>query len=118
MNIDLCTNCKKRNDCKELCLKAEEYVNQDYVPLRERLLLQSTDNMPDDTERWFNIPEKSILTKREYQLLHALIEGKTRTEAAQLLGITKETVRSMLRNIRKKRAKFSLNMEGELCLTD
>ena len=27
----LCQDCKKKSSCKELCKKAEKWVNQDYV---------------------------------------------------------------------------------------
>jgi hypothetical protein len=32
---DLCQNCNKATTCTKLCEKAEEYVNQDHVPLRD-----------------------------------------------------------------------------------
>ena len=32
-----CQTCSKRDSCVELCSQAEEFVNQDYVPRRERL---------------------------------------------------------------------------------
>lgn len=32
---DMCAKCKKRDTCKKLCKKAEEYVNSDHVSQQE-----------------------------------------------------------------------------------
>lgn len=40
----LCNECEKRSTCKKLCPKAERYVNQDYVPLRESLVTLKPDD--------------------------------------------------------------------------
>jgi len=107
MKLDLCTDCEKRNDCTELCLKAEEYVNQDWVGQRE-ILMANFDQYIDshaDLESWPESPEKSFLTKREKEVLSRLVDGKSREQITQDLDITTENLRDIIRRIRRKREK-------------
>ena len=107
MKLDLCTDCEKRNDCTELCLKAEEYVNQDWVGQRE-ILMANFDQYIDshaDLESWPESPEKSFLTKREKEVLSLLVDGKSRKQIMQDLGITQKNLQKIIDRMRKKRDK-------------
>lgn len=95
---ELCITCPKRSVCSCLCPEAEYYADQDEVPQRE-----ITIGLPRHG-RWPEPVEKSQFTKLEVKVMHALAEGKDRAEISKALGITRETVRSVIRNIKKKRA--------------
>ena len=45
----LCSNCPKKNSCKELCQENEAFTNQDHVRRREKLLHDlQPDTQPED----------------------------------------------------------------------
>lgn len=109
----LCRQCDKFATCTTLCPEAERYVNQDYVPLKEVLLPQSTlESLPAGISVWEGKPNKPILTKREAQVFTALLQGKTREEIAEMLGITRENLKQIIRRIRRKGDKFRIKVEG------
>lgn len=95
---ELCMACPHRQFCSDLCPEAELYANQDEVQQTEINV-----GLPR-YGKWPEPVEKSTFTPLEQKVLRALADGKTRNEIAQLLGITRQTVRSVIRNIRKKRA--------------
>jgi len=93
---ELCKSCPHKMYCSALCPEAEAYASQDEVPQTELNI-----GLPR-YGRWPEPIEKSRYTHLEQKVMHALADGKTRAEIAQFLGITRQTVRSVLRNIRKK----------------
>ncbi len=105
MKLDLCTDCKKRNDCAALCKEAEKYVNQDWIGQRETLM-PNFDQYVDsrvDLKPWPELPEKSFLTKREKEVVSRLLDGKSRNKIAQELNITRENLKKIIQSIRRKR---------------
>lgn len=95
---ELCISCPKRDLCSCLCPEAEYYVGQDEVGQRELPI-----GLPR-TGKWPESQEKSIFTPLEIKVMHALAEGRSRNQVSQELGITRQTVRSVIRNIKRKRA--------------
>ena len=95
---ELCQTCPHKQFCSELCPEAEAYVGQDEVPQKELTI-----GIPR-YGKWPEPHEKSIFTPMERKVMHALASGKSREEIAKELEITRQTVRSIIRNIRKKRA--------------
>ena len=95
--LDICTDCIKRQYCSSLCPEADMYAGQDWIYQKELV-----SNKLDYTKPWPDIKQKSIFTKTELLILHALFNGKTRPEIAKSLKISISSIRSHLRNIRKK----------------
>lgn len=103
----LCNECDKKDICSELCPDAEEYVNQDYVPRTEKTIpLSSLDKLPFGIRTWSDSPEKSIFSKREQQVIGAIVRGMTRQEIAEHLGITMKNLREIIRRMRKRATKL------------
>ena len=96
---ELCRTCTKRSICSSLCPEAEVYANQDAVEQRDLTI-----GLPIYGPKWPEPAEKSAFTYLELKIMHALASGKSRAEISKLLNIKRETVRSVIRNIRKKRA--------------
>ncbi len=92
----LCQECPNKSLCKCLCPEAEAYVNQDSVSQRELNISTPFSGL------WPNYTEKSIFTPTERKILHALLDGNTRDQIAKLLGITRESLRKHIQNLRKK----------------
>ena len=53
---------------------------------------------------------KSILTKREKEIYNLLIKNKTTEDIAEILNISKKTVRNHISNVMQK-----LNVKGRTC---
>ena len=96
MNI-LCNDCPNKSLCSCLCPEAEMYVNQDNKEQRELLISNPKSG------NWPDFIEKSKYTETERNILHALLDGKTRVEICQTLNITRESLRKHISNIRRKR---------------
>ena len=98
MNM-LCQECTKKLLCTSLCPEAELYVSQDEIPQRELTI-----GMPIYVDKpWPEPKQKPLFTSMEMRVLDTLLDGRTRNQTAQLLGITRHSVREHLKNIRKKR---------------
>lgn len=94
---ELCLTCPKRSVCSCLCPEAEVYASQDVTPQRELTIgLPRYGSWPESVE-------KSLFTDLERKVIHALASGKSRKEISKLLNIKRETVRSVIYSIRKKR---------------
>jgi DNA-binding NarL/FixJ family response regulator len=103
----LCTECPSRAICSTLCPEAELYAKQDEAAQRELTI-----GLPRYGQ-WPEPFEKSPFTPTEKKILHALVDGKTRSEIAKELGISRETLRKHIGNIRKKREEKTPLLEGE-----
>lgn len=79
----LCNECLRREKCTKLCPEAELYVNQ------------------DASKKGLN--RNLAFSLMEKQILHRLLEGKTRKEICQLLKITPQSLRNYVKNLKKKR---------------
>ena len=101
----LCRECPKRDLCSNLCPEAELYVKQDEKSQRELTI-----GIPK-FGKWPEPREKSIFTKREWQVFGGLLMGKTRGEIAKELGITRKNLREIIRNLRNKRQKENPSVE-------
>jgi DNA-binding CsgD family transcriptional regulator len=92
----LCQDCPDRNSCLKLCSRAEIYVSQDYVGLRELPIgLPMYGEMPEPIS---NIP----LTKMEKKILTLLGQGLTRADVCEVMNITRGCLRWHLDRLRKK----------------
>jgi DNA-binding NarL/FixJ family response regulator len=94
----MCTDCKKRSYCKELCPEAEIYADQDHVKLREKTIGIP---MYADNE-WPEPGEKHMFTPMEKKILQLLSIGKSRKHISQVLDITRNTLEKHISNIKKK----------------
>jgi uncharacterized protein YoaH (UPF0181 family) len=91
-----CQDCPDRNSCLKLCRKAEAYVNQDYVGLRELPIgLPMYGEFPEPIS---NIP----MTKMEKKIVTLMGQGLSRGEACKLLKISRHALRECLFRLRKK----------------
>jgi len=96
----LCQECPKKSECVELCTEAELYVDQDHVG-RDELPMEDMGDV-DCLVDWPEPLETVHLTPREKEICTLLGRGLDRNDISELLGITRETVRSHIRNLRKK----------------
>ena len=93
----LCTNCPNKPLCSALCPEAELYVKQDTKSQRELTI---------GTPRYGNWPEpkeKALFTKMESKIIAYLLDGKSKKEIVEVLGITRHSLKLHIQNIRKKR---------------
>jgi DNA-binding CsgD family transcriptional regulator len=95
----LCQDCPTRNSCLKLCREAEDYVGQDYVPLRElRIGLPMYGGNMSDYEAgtgWY-------LSDREKRLVRLMGIGLSRKEITEMLGMSRESLRQAIFRIRHK----------------
>jgi len=103
----LCTECPNRSLCNTLCPEAELYVKQDEIAQRELTI-----GIPRHG-KWPETSEKSLFTKTEKRIIDALVEGKTRKQIAQELGITRKNLRDLIYLLRKKHREETPKTGGE-----
>ena len=120
----LCQECKKKPTCTELCAKAEKYVNQDHVALREiplsdislDLLSHHLKITPtEEVASYFTENEASFpfLTPLQNKLLTMFyFQGLSYTQIAMMTNRRVRTVESQLARARKKIAVFFSNNRG------
>jgi DNA-binding NarL/FixJ family response regulator len=105
---DMCNHCTKRSICRSLCPEAEAYANQDQVEWEETPRMYTLDN--GEKVRVFRVSSREDLddeenqsfTPTEKKVLHLLGEGNTRDEIAQQLDISRDNLRKVISNLRKK----------------
>lgn len=96
----LCKKCPNKKTCLSLCQEAEEYANQDEVIRREALVgLPKLIEFPD-------LVSNTPLTKREREILTLLGRGLSRRDVCNVLNITRENLRDIIRRLRKKTHDF------------
>jgi transposase-like protein len=102
----LCGKCNKRDTCKALCKKAEEYANQDQVHTEEGLInirLENYDRYDvfgHDTWITPNFNNSSIL-KRTIILLY--LDGKSTRKIAELVPCNRQNVNRIILNFYKEK---------------
>ena len=102
----LCNTCASRNSCATICNKCENYIDQDYVELKETPLANIEFAKHGDLSEWANNLVPNVhLTPTEKQILTLIGLGLTRDEVAQVLDITLLNVRVHLHNVKKKQEK-------------
>jgi DNA-binding NarL/FixJ family response regulator len=84
----LCQDCPTRNSCLKLCDDAEEYVGQD--------------------EPHYHLAGEVHFTRIEKKILHALLDGKSRSQIRKQLNLSAVTMRKHVENLRKKREEIDL----------
>ena len=94
--MSLCYECDKRDLCTSLCPEAEAYVNQDEVSQRELNIASPSGG------KWPEPIEKSLLTKRELQVIRALADGKDINKIATELKTNRENIKKIIGRMRKK----------------
>ena len=96
----LCQKCSKKLDgsCAELCPEAEEFVNQDYVALRE-LPVADLEYIKEDFPE---IIKTIYLTEIEKKISKLLNKSFSLQEISYLLGIAMQTVYNNVCSLRKK----------------
>jgi len=97
----LCSTCPSKPICCTLCPEAELYVKQDEVAQKELTI----GNPEYGESPWRDSVDKPIFTKTETRVIAALLDGKTKEEIAEYLGITRHSLKLHIQNIRKKRLK-------------
>ena len=98
----LCNTCPTRRACRKLCRRATEYVSQDYIGQKEKLvgLIKYTkESMPTFPSIY--------LTGREKEILTLLGKGLTRADVCQVLNISRGTLRFHIYNLRRKTNEFN-----------
>jgi len=92
---NLCTKCIDRKICTTLCVRAENYVNQDYIPQSE--LLVSDPTIIGIDEPWgLNLDNKNIVKD---VVLKLVSDGKTTREIAYHVPISKRHIRRLKQTI-------------------
>ena len=99
---DLCEHCAERSVCQQLCDKAEDYVNQDYVYLRE---ITFTDvKMDVNTVADYELGDLQTdgLTVRQRTIFKLHEDGLSSRQIGRKLSLDDSFVRRTLRQIRNK----------------
>lgn len=96
--LNQCPTCRKYSTCKSLCYRAECYVSQDEIKLRE---------LPIGVPRYLNHPwpetAKPIkLTYRERQVLWLSQGGFSREEISKTLRVSRDAVKTYIHKLNKK----------------
>ncbi|KKL56481.1 hypothetical protein LCGC14_2244990 [marine sediment metagenome] len=95
----LCQDCSKKPTCVELCPEAEAYVSQDHVSQRELAIgLPRKGKLPD-------LVSNTHLTKKEKEIVTLLGRGLNRADICQLLDMSRDALRTMIKKTRKKAKK-------------
>jgi DNA-directed RNA polymerase specialized sigma subunit len=121
---ELCNKCDKRLTCSKICKIVEEYINQDYINQQELPIDDVDSYSTEDNILWENVKDNfSIehynylvdsykLTDKQKEILYMIfVEGKKQTDVAEVLKITKQSIRKHLLRIGiklKKRLTSSL----------
>jgi len=116
--MSLCSECKRRSICTELCNEAEIYVNQDFVKLRElpigvpKYIVPDKVDLEDEINRRILDKFEADLAKlpRQEQVDTLLKMGLKRKDVAQLLGITMGNVRKI---VQRHKRRVTLLVKGE-----
>jgi len=90
-----CDECNQRELCMVLCDDAEVYVSQDEVSQRELTIGIPLYNRM----KW---SEPTYLTPREHQIVMLLEYGFSKEEIVRARGITRNNLRKILSNVKKK----------------
>jgi len=86
----------KNVDKKELVNAIHTLIKGDYF---------FSDNLPKDIKNWFNKEQPKndvLLTRREKEILHLIVKGRTSIQMAQQLKLSKYTIDTHRKNIHKK----------------
>ncbi len=82
----MCAKCPKRDECTELCKKAEKYASQDYVYMREGLTDLIIENKSEGID-WNSVSlDKPEILKKVIIGLH--LDGKSLREIAKYVPST------------------------------
>ena len=84
---EMCKKCVKKKECVKLCKEAEEYVNQDFVPIEEGLVGVNLENMEIQIkisyeylqDNWYEIFFKrysALLEKKAYEAGYKYGDGQ------------------------------------------
>jgi hypothetical protein len=85
----ICSNCEKKNTCRELCKENEAFTNQDHVRRREKLL---HDLQPDtQAGKW-----PTIITS-EAVLKFYFVDKKNQQEIADTLNISQPYISKLIK---------------------
>jgi DNA-directed RNA polymerase specialized sigma24 family protein len=109
-----CVECSKREWCISLCPEALLYVEQDNVDIAELLRHEPGIGWQPSTadKEIFENKKKALqafeMLKKHQKVATLLRAGLSRKEIAQLLGITRENVRDLIRK-HKKATKSYIN---------
>lgn len=109
-----CKDCPAYDVCKELCPAAEAYVNQDYVPAREKpisTLITSDwqyyymlDNAINygyigQADSWTDMCEHYGLTAIQSDILWDYMDGQTYSQIARHRGVSRQYIRRVIHTI-------------------
>ncbi|RKZ05004.1 hypothetical protein DRQ25_16740 [Candidatus Fermentibacteria bacterium] len=96
---DLCTVCKDYKTCKELCDKAETYVNQDFIGEHKNTVWYNEEQ--GYQAKTYEEIKPVHLTKIERKIIIMLNKTMSTKEICQILEITKETLYNYTSKLRK-----------------
>lgn len=94
----LCQECTKKSTCKDLCPEAEKWVNRDYIPQKE-LLLVDIETVAVGISWGSTVTH---ITQTEYKILTLLKKHIDRNDIAYILDISKKSLRTHIYNLRTK----------------
>ncbi len=93
----LCQTCSKKPTCVELCPEAEEYVDQDHVPVHKQALTIGNDieSITDEPENLISEYQKDSYSSPELKRLIIELhgDGKTTREIAYHLPCSERYIR-------------------------
>ena len=121
VKLNYCNDCSDRSVCKVLCSTAEKYINQDYVPQREKTISELTNNnyeysqMLDNTtipwntdnnytyEQYKEICNMWKLTDKQAIILYKhMCLGNSNVRTANELGVSRQYIYKVLNVISNK----------------
>jgi len=85
----LCTNCPKKNSCRELCKENEAFTNQDHVRRREKLLHDLEPG--EQAGKW-----PTIITSEAVLKLY-FADKKKQVEIAEILNISQPYISNIIK---------------------
>jgi hypothetical protein len=103
-----CDACIKRSSCTELCDRAREYSNQDYVPLREKIL-----GRPASYGTYAELTRHSldggvVLNDRQLCIMVLVSSGVPRGSIRAAMKLSVDNLNTIISDIRRKYRKIGL----------
>jgi predicted DNA-binding protein (UPF0251 family) len=94
----LCNECLKKPLCLKLCLKAEKYVNQDYVPLTEVIYKEKSIDQQFPIGNPF--PDLSTRTSEENIIIMFFRGGIKQSDIAENINVSRQFVHKIVKKYR------------------
>jgi len=101
----MCAKCKKRNSCKKLCKKAEDYVNNGWVRQQEYIGAFPADNNVTEVSTWdyINLENSTILKNVILKLYFN--DGKTVMDMYRMLPCSWQYISEVIKKYKESQVK-------------